>query len=184
MQELTGTDMTMATGFTAPASIRPTNDFITGVTHVLIDKGKGGAPPAFSPSSISDPSLEPKAIASKYFDPRSAPHASLVPKLSFNPKPSPRPVEGLQQDETWGKFRACGLPTDRLIGRIVKGEEKDSGAYAVNEQQLLERLGRNDGVRPFCHSPDELRRVVRSAVERKCSVDSAGYLRWESSRRE
>lgn len=151
---------------------------MTGVTHQLIKKVKDSRA-AWDPSTLDSPLVAPKSIASRFFDSRSAPHASTIPKLAFKPKPVPAPVEGRQADNMWGNFRACGLPTDRLIGRIVKGEEKDSGAYAVNEQQLLERLSRNDGVRPYCHSPDELRRVVRSAVERKCSVDGAGYLRWE-----
>ena len=151
------------------------------MTHVLIDKVRGQRA-EWSPSSLSATELEPKSISERFFNKSSAAHTKSIPKLDLNPTPAPRPVEGQAGDETWGRFRACGLPTDRLIGRIVKGEEKDSGAYAVNEQQLLERLSRNDGVRPFCHSPDELRRVVRSAVERRCVVDSAGYLRWESSR--
>lgn len=173
--------MAMATGFTAPSATRASNDFVTGVSHVLIDKVKGKRA-AWSPSDISSPELEPSSILSRFFHKTSAKHTKSIPNLQFNPKPSPKPVEGPPADETWNKFRACGLPTDHLIGRIVKGEEKDSGAYAVNEKQLLERLSRNDGVRPYCHPEGELRRVVRSAVERRCEVDSAGYLRWETRR--
>lgn len=172
----------MATGFTAPSSDRTSSDFLTGVTHVLIDKVRGSRA-SWSPSEIDSSDVSSSSIEKRFFASSSS-HSKLIPQLEFNPRPSPVPIEGPPSDKSWGKWRAAGLPSDRILSRVIRGQEKDSGAYALKEYQVVEKLMANEAVRKNGHATEEIERVVRSAVERKCEVDGDGYLRWKSFRDE
>lgn len=145
-----------------------TDDFITGVSAVLVDRIK--TRPEWQPSSITDSSLSPKSIDSSFFNPESKHHQSM-PQLEF------KPVSSLTtgKDTTWGRFREYGLPSEQLLRDLVEGSAPGSGAFALREQELIDRV--LDG-----HAPErkaEFEKRVKAVVSTHCEQDKEGYLRWK-----
>lgn len=149
---------------------RVTDDFITGVVAVLVDRIK--TRPEWSPSSLTDPSLSPKSIEKNFLNcyQQSEYHQSM-PKLEFNPSSSL--TDG--KDTTWGKFREYGLPSEQRLRDLVEGSAPGSGAFALKEQELIDRI--MDGRATERKSEFEAR--VKSVVKTHCETDKDGYLRWK-----
>jgi hypothetical protein len=148
---------------------RPSDDFLIGVTHVLIDKKAKTQPrPSWSLATPSGPSIEPSEILSSFFSP-DAPHAEHVPKLDFHP-PSSK-MRG--HDSTWGQFR----PSEWEIMGMITGERPGSGAFKLKEDELVERVLEDKGdVAGPRQAEAEAR--VRAILEKRCSKDRDGYLNW------
>ncbi|ORY21094.1 ClpP/crotonase-like domain-containing protein [Naematelia encephala] len=160
-------DISMATAFSGPN--RPTDDFLTGVTQVLITKSKDRA--AWSPDSLKD--VTPSSIRSNFFD-TSSPHLAERPTLSLSPKPSSKASE---RDSTWGQFRRFGLPGDKEVEETVRGSSPGSGAFKITTSELIERLLDNRGETGGPRHR-EVEKRVRSIVARTC-VEKDGYLDWK-----
>ncbi|KAK4683792.1 hypothetical protein P7C73_g6434, partial [Tremellales sp. Uapishka_1] len=159
-------DVRMATGFAGPD--RPTDDFTIGVTSLLIDKSSDK--PSWSPSSLSDPSLSPKAISDAFFASN-----ENTPRLSFDPKPT----SSRGSDSTWGHFRKFGLPSEMEVKAVVQGSAPGSGAFKVTEEEVVvdklsDRQGETGGARET-----EVKDRVRAIVGRWCEKDGEGYLSWK-----
>ncbi|WVN88360.1 uncharacterized protein L203_103566 [Cryptococcus depauperatus CBS 7841] len=163
-------DITMATAYSG--SNRATDDFITGVSAVLIDRAKG--PTAWSPSSLSDPSLSSESIVSRFFDP-SSPHLQDKPTLEFEPRSASKLDSG--RDSTWGQFRKYGLPSEEAVKASVDGYAPGSGAFALTEDELVEQFVDAQG---DVHGSrrEEIEDRVRSIVVRSCKKGKDGYLQW------
>lgn len=145
-----------------------TDDFITGVSAVLVDRIK--TRPEWSPSSISDPSLSPKSIEKNFFNP-SSPHHQSMPKLEF--KPASSLTDG--KDTTWDKFRQYGLPSEQRLRDLVEGSAPGSGAFALKEEELIDRVSDGNAV----ERKQEFKERVRSVVATHCEKDEEGYLKWK-----
>jgi 3-hydroxyisobutyryl-CoA hydrolase len=154
---------------------RPSDDFLTGVTHVLIEKLSKTQPrPNWSHSTLTDPSLSPAAIAKSFFSSK-APHADSVPKLEFQPESSFRSAG---HDSTWGQFRRYGLPSELEVQGYVTGNAPGSGAFKLKEDELVERILDNKGDvgGPRASEAEE---KIRGIVAARCSKDKDGYLNWD-----
>lgn len=162
-------DMLMATGFVG--TDRKSEEFTTGVTHLLINKGKGRA--EWNPSSLDDKAVTPSEITKNFLDPKT-PHLAECPAIEYIPPPSTR--EG--PDSTWGQFRAFGLPSETEIRAWVKGESKGSGAFKLKEDEVVQRVisarGEQGGPRA-----KELEERTRAIVKDHCQADGEGYLNWK-----
>ncbi|KAL7421630.1 3-hydroxyisobutyryl-CoA hydrolase [Cryptotrichosporon argae] len=162
LQKALRNDILMATGFAGPS--RSTDDFTTGVTHLLIEKASSRAP--WSPSALDDAALSPAAIKAAFLT-RGA--ESAAPELALDPAPVKR--EG--PDSTWGRFRAHGLPSEATVRAWVEGDSPNAGAFKVKEHELLDRLVKAG---PRAH---EERRRAAEIVARHCEKDDEGYLNWK-----
>lgn len=163
--------MTMATAFCGPE--RSSEDFITGVTHLLINKIRDR--PADWEAGLSSPALQldgDKGINKRFFTPSSA-----VPKLEFHP--STGTSDPKKKDSTFGKFRECGLPSQFFVEGMVTGAEKNSGAFALKEDELVDRVLDRKGEMKGSARGQDMERIVRDLVERQCTKDAEGYLRWK-----
>lgn len=167
--------MSMATAFIGPK--RATEDFLTGVTQVLIDKKKDRA--AWSPSEITSSEVTPKSIQSKFFDP-SSPHLSHKPDLNFSPKSTSRQSD--PQDSTWCQFRRYGLPSESEVEGAVDGSAPGSGAFKITKGELVERLldsrGDTGGPRQV-----EVESWIKGIIGRLCD-EKDGYLDWKKGKRD
>lgn len=65
------------------------------------------------------------------------------------------------------------LPTEDIIGRVVKGDVKDSGSFAVTEKEVFEWFERewNDKI--------GVREKVAEVLKRKTQVATDGTLQWK-----
>jgi 3-hydroxyisobutyryl-CoA hydrolase len=161
-------DILMATGFVG--NDRPTEEFTTGVTHVLITRGKGRA--EWNPSDINDAKLTPAAIKKTFLD-ASAPHMSELPKLIFNPAPTTK--EG--PDSTWGKFRSRGLPAEDEVKAWVQGEAHGSGAFKLKENELINAVLDSRGERGGPREKEIVARV-KATIALHTKADGDKYLDW------
>ncbi|KAL1411515.1 3-hydroxyisobutyryl-CoA hydrolase [Vanrija albida] len=170
LNEVLDNDITMATGFLGLK--RTTDDFSTGVTHLLIDKAKGRA--NWSPSSIDDKSLTPAAIRANFLDAKAAHIAGERPTIDFTPTPTTK--EG--PDSTWGQFRRYGLPAEARVRAWIKGEAPGSGAFKLNEDELVSRIVDVSGE---AGSPrqKEIEDAIRKIVAQRTTKDKDGYLNWK-----
>ncbi|WVR07081.1 hypothetical protein IAU60_004120 [Kwoniella sp. DSM 27419] len=161
-------DISMATAFAGPK--RATEDFIKGVSAVLIDRSK--IPTDWVPSALSDSSLAPKEIEKNFFS-----QSPSQPELEFTPASASKLDSG--RDSTWGQFRKYGLPSEDSIRASVDGYAPGSGAFALTERELVEQFidaaGEVQGTRR-----DEVEKRVRDTVARHCKKDKDGYLEWSS----
>lgn len=161
-------DMLMSTGFVG--TDRPTPEFDTGVSYLLIEKGRDRA--NWQPSDINDPRLTPAEITKNYLDPKT-PHLAETPKLVFEPAPNVK--EG--PDSTWGQFRKWGLPAESEIRAAIKGESAGSGAFKLKPQELIQQVvsarGENGGPRE-----KEIVAAVNKILATRTKQDNAGYLDW------
>lgn len=147
---------------------RVTDDFITGVSAVLVDRIK--TRPGWTPSAISDASLSADKIEKNFFNPSSRHHQSM-PQLDFKPVSSL--TEG--KDTTWGRFRKYGLPSEQRLRDLVEGSAPGSGAFALKEAELIDRV--LDGHAAERRAEFEAR--VKAVVATHCEEDKEGYLRWK-----
>ncbi|OCF36821.1 3-hydroxyisobutyryl-CoA hydrolase [Kwoniella heveanensis CBS 569] len=165
-------DFSMATAFSGPK--RSTEDFVKGVSAVLIDRSK--TPTDWIPSSRSDPSLSPKEIEKNFFTP-SKNQTSGDLQLEFEPISASKLDSG--KDSTWGRFRKYGLPSEANIRASVDGYAPGSGAFALTEKELIDSFvdasGEVAGTRR-----DEIEARVKDVVSRHCKKDKDGYLEWRS----
>lgn len=157
----------------AQGSKRATNDFITGVTAVLVTRSKDR--PEWSPSSVTDPSVAPASIVSKFFDAK-APSQVDRPEIAFNPPSTSKITSGA--DSTWGQFRRFGLPSEAEVEATVEGSAPGSGAFKVTTEELIERLldSRGDAGGPRA---EEVAQWARGVVGRLCVARENGYLDWK-----
>lgn len=166
--------MAMAAAFCADGSHRLTDEFLTGVTHVLIDKNRHAR--ASWSKDISDPALAPREIEA-FFKP-SAQRAEIVPALDLHP--STGTTDKNRKDSTYGAFRQWGLPDEYTVRGLVTGDAPGSGAFAITEQELVERVlerkGESGGPRAGA-----MTRVVKDLVERNCERNKDGYLTWKDT---
>lgn len=160
----------MASAFSGPT--RPTDDFLTGVTAVLIDRTAKDQRPAWSPNSIED--VKVADIARDFFT-EGQKYTAARPDLNFDPAvlelyPS--------KDETWGQFRRWGLPSEAELQGVVQGSSSGSGAYKVTLSELidivLEHRGEVGGPRKR-----EITQRVQSIVSERCTEGKDGYLNWK-----
>ncbi|EIW70338.1 hypothetical protein TREMEDRAFT_60829 [Tremella mesenterica DSM 1558] len=170
-------DFAMATSFSGPK--RPTDDFIIGVSQVLLekDKTKKSLRPSWSPTSISEISQsyvdqffsQPHKRSSKLSD---TPNESDQSELMFDPVP-----RNHTPDSTWGQFRFLGLPSERELQDRIRGASPSSGAYALTEKELTEQMlddvGENGGSRQ-----DDFLERIKEVLKRKCKRDDDGNLKW------
>ncbi|BEJ15622.1 hypothetical protein CspHIS471_0502270 [Cutaneotrichosporon sp. HIS471] len=160
-------DMLMSTGFCG--TDRPTPEFDTGVSYLLIEKGRERA--NWQPSEINDPRLTPAEITKNYLDPNT-PHLAETPKLVFEPAPT---SEGT--DSTWGKFRMWGLPAESEIRAVVKGESAGSGAFKLKPAEVVEQVlaarGEQGGPRE-----KEIISHTNAIIAARTKADGSGYLDW------
>ncbi|KAK8864439.1 hypothetical protein IAR55_001688 [Kwoniella newhampshirensis] len=165
-------DISMATGFLGKQ--RATDDFISGVTAVLIDRSK--SPTTWVPSSLSDPLLSPSTINQNFFSSSSG-HLADRPTLELHPASASKLDSG--RDSTWGQFRKHGLPSEESVRAAVDGYAPGSGAFALKEQELVEQFvdaaGQVKGTRR-----DEVEARVRDVVKKHTKQDKDGYLEWKS----
>jgi 3-hydroxyisobutyryl-CoA hydrolase len=145
-----------------------TDDFITGVSAVLVDRIK--TRPEWNPSTITDSALTPKNIENTFFNTSSKHHQSM-PKLDF--KPTSSLTEG--KDTTWGRFREFGLPSEQKLQDMVEGSAPGSGAFALKEEELIERVLQTQPT----ERRQEVTRRVQEVLSIHCNTDREGYLRWK-----
>jgi 3-hydroxyisobutyryl-CoA hydrolase len=145
-----------------------TDDFITGVSAVLVDRIK--TRPEWIPSTITDSALTPKNIENTFFNTSSKHHQSM-PKLDF--KPTSSLTEG--KDTTWGRFREFGLPSEQKLQDMVEGSAPGSGAFALKEEELIERVLQTQPT----ERRQEVTRRVQEVLSIHCNTDREGYLRWK-----
>ncbi|WVF71488.1 hypothetical protein IAT40_006294 [Kwoniella sp. CBS 6097] len=165
-------DFSMATAFSGTK--RSTEDFIKGVSAVLIDRSK--TPTEWVPSSRSDPSLSPKEIEKNFFTPSKNQTAGDL-QLEFEPISASKLDSG--KDSTWGRFRKYGLPSESNIRASVDGYAPGSGAFALTEKELIDSfVDASSEVRGTRR--DEVEARVKDVVSRHCKKDKDGYLEWRS----
>ncbi|WVQ80756.1 hypothetical protein IAT38_002861 [Cryptococcus sp. DSM 104549] len=157
-------DYAMANAFVGPN--RATNEFLTGVSAVLIDRSK--TTPSWSPASLSDKSLTPEAITKTFFTP-----SSSTPELEFHPE-SQSKLDSTR-DSSWGQFRKYGLPSEKDVRAAVDGDAPGSGAFALKEAELIEQLG---GSEVRGQRRREVEGRVRDIVKAHCRTKADGYLQW------
>jgi 3-hydroxyisobutyryl-CoA hydrolase len=158
---------------------------IKGIEHVLVHRSKEKAD--WSPASLSDPAISEEKIEETFFDRTKSP-AKDAPVIEI---PGGTPASSKAADSTWGVFRAWGLPSEQTIKEYVEGSAKTSGAFALTQEELQERL-LGDLAAKIDVSLEDLGQFklgvldkVRDVVSRKCTtVNEAGvaYLKWKSSK--
>nr|XP_018262939.1 3-hydroxyisobutyryl-CoA hydrolase [Kwoniella dejecticola CBS 10117]OBR85097.1 3-hydroxyisobutyryl-CoA hydrolase [Kwoniella dejecticola CBS 10117] len=164
-------DITMATAFCGPESGRATDDFVKGVSSVLIDRSKTA--PEWIPSELSDPRLALSEIIKNFYPTKSS-TTTTIPELQLVPESASKLDSG--RDSTWNKFRKYGLPSEQLIKASVDGYSPQSGAFALTEKELIAQFleDSTSGTRR-----DEVVQRIKSVVEKNCKVDKGGYLEWK-----
>lgn len=163
-------DMSMAAAFCGPK--RSSDDFITGVTHVLIDKVRDKR--AAWENDINSPKLSTNAITERFFTP-----GSDVPKLAFHPSSGSTDPE--RKDSTYGRFREWGLPEMYYVQGLVTGDAKDSGAFKLTEDEVVERVLAGKGETKGTGRAEDMERITRELVGRYCTTVQGGYLDWTRS---
>jgi 3-hydroxyisobutyryl-CoA hydrolase len=163
--------MSMATAFCGPK--RASDDFITGVTHVLITKIRDKR--AAWEAELDSPTLTSSAITKRFFTP-----GADVKKLVFHP--STGSTETTSRDSTYGRFREWGLPELHWVMGLVTGAVKDTGAFAVTEEELVERVLGMKGESKTGGRGQGMERIARELVAKYCEKDANGYLRWTKAK--
>lgn len=163
--------MSMASAFCGPK--RATDDFITGVTHHLINKVRDKR--AAWESEIDSSNLSHEQVTKRFFTP-----SSDVPKLDF--VPSTGSTDASKKDSTYGRFREWGLPELHWVKGIVTGDTQGSGSYKVTEDELVDRVLGWKGETRGGGRADDMERLTRELVGKFCEKDSNGYLTWPSNK--
>ncbi|GAA6019610.1 hypothetical protein JCM11491_002822 [Sporobolomyces phaffii] len=144
-------------------------DFRTGVTEFLINKVKPeDQRPAWSPATLGDVSLA--SIQQTFF-------ASPLP-FSNPPVPAFRPHQA-RKDRVNAlapykvhPYARFGLPTERAIEAVVKGESKDSPDFAQTRTEIVERFEREYSGKVG------VREKVNEVLDRRTVVAEENTLRW------
>ncbi|EJU00771.1 ClpP/crotonase [Dacryopinax primogenitus] len=147
-------ELRFATAFCNGAS----PDFITGVKAVLEDKIKGR--PTWEPSTLKEVTADD--IWTRFFSPTS-PFTKTMPKMDLDF------VEPLNPPRDVMHF---ALPSEKEIGRVIRGEEKDSGAFAVTAEDVVRWFADKSPGKPGVAAK------VREVLERKARTKKDGYLQW------
>ncbi|KAL5636501.1 hypothetical protein ACGC1H_000455 [Rhizoctonia solani] len=142
-------EMGIATAFCTGAS----PDFITGVTHLLINKERSRA--AWSPATLED---TPDDVIKNFFD--DSPYLKRAPRLELNRKIIPG-----------DKFFRYALPNEATIEAAVKGSLPGSGSFALTPTELVSSFERR------CGQKAGLRQKIQDVIDRKCQLED-GYLTW------
>ncbi|CAE6450315.1 unnamed protein product [Rhizoctonia solani] len=142
-------EMGIATAFCTGAS----PDFITGVTHLLVNKQKSRA--AWSPPTLDD---TPEDITKEFFDDSS--YVKRAPRLELDRKTTPG-----------DKLSLYALPSEATIEAAVKGSLPGSGSFALTPAELISSLERR------CGRKTGLPQKIQDVIDRKCLIED-GYLTW------
>jgi len=145
LREVLDMELGIAGAFCTGAS----QDFITGVTAVLITKTKER--PAWSPSTLAEVSYED--VMSKFFS-SSSPYLAPLPKLSYPERDSWEP-------ETFARYT---LPSEEDIEKFARGSHPDSGALAVNFQDVVEKFVEST------NGKHGVKEKVREVLARRCGI--------------
>ncbi|CAE6422807.1 unnamed protein product [Rhizoctonia solani] len=116
-------EMGIATAFCTGAS----PDFITGVTHLLINKEKGRA--AWSPATLDDTQ---ENITEQFFE--GSPYVERAPRLNLDRSIVPG-----------DKLTRYALPNETTIEAAVKGSLPGSGSFALTPTELISSFERRCG---------------------------------------
>lgn len=138
-------------------------DFVTGVTHLLINKQKTRAD--WKPPTLTDPSLNYDALRKTFFSSQPPPSstASKAPKLSLSPTPP-------YKSYPYAKF---ALPPESMIRDVVKGDWKNSGSFALKDDEVVRVVERE------WKGKVGVRSKVVEVLERMTVRDKKdGYLKW------
>jgi 3-hydroxyisobutyryl-CoA hydrolase len=154
---------------------------VNSIFHKLIEKKK--ETPTWVPASLDDPSLDEKQLLTTWFD------RSKSDVLAKAPRMYEVEESGKRDQSAWGQYRAWGIPSEDVVKSYVTGSAKGSGAFALTEEQLKQRIVRHTADR-FQLDPkvqvewaEGIRERVRDVVERCCEVEEGHeekYLRWKS----
>ncbi|CAE6478490.1 unnamed protein product [Rhizoctonia solani] len=142
-------EMGIATAFCTGAS----PDFITGVTHLLINKAKDRAD--WSPATLED---TPEDVIKNFFD--DSPFVRRAPRLDLDRKIIPG-----------DKFSRFALPNEATIEAAVKGSLPGSGSFALTPTELISSFERR------CGRKTGLQQKIKDVIDRKCQLED-GYLTW------
>ncbi|CAE6447469.1 unnamed protein product [Rhizoctonia solani] len=142
-------EMGIATAFCTGAS----PDFITGVTHLLVNKDRSRA--AWSPAVLED---TPDDVIKKFFD--DSPYVERAPRLELDRKIIPG-----------DKLFRYALPNETTIEAAVKGSLPGSGSFALTPTELVSSFERR------CGQKAGLRQKIQDVIDRKCQLED-GYLTW------
>ena len=132
------------------------------MTKVLVDKDRDNRPP-WDPSTLQEVSKEHVA---RFFD--ASELVQAAPKLNIREAP-----------ETEGRVKpmSFGLPTEKEIGRVVRGEHPQSGSLALTPKDLIQKFQSLSG------NKKGVEKKVLDVVERRCELtaeaDGERYLRWK-----
>lgn len=155
---------------------------VNSIFHKLIEKKK--EIPTWVPASLDDPSLDEQEIMTTWFDRSKSEVLGKAPLMAEVEDPA---VKGDQS--AWGQYRAWGIPSEEVVKSYVTGSAKGSGAFALTEEQLKQRIVRHTAERFEIDAKVEtewaegIRERVRDVVERCCEVEEGHdekYLRWKS----
>ncbi|WWC89284.1 uncharacterized protein L201_004205 [Kwoniella dendrophila CBS 6074] len=168
-------DISMATAFAGPK--KSTEDFIKGVSSVLIDRSS--SPPEWIPGNLNDSKLSSSEISKNFFPPTKSSSSSTTDeiKLDLQPKSSSKLDSG--RDSTWNQFRKFGLPSESLIKSFVDGYSPGSGAFALTEQELINQLLENDQSTLSSQRNKEIVKIIKQVISKNCKKDKQGYLEWK-----
>lgn len=155
-----------------------TNDMVTGIISKLINKEKTQT---WEPPSLDDPAIADEKILETWTD------TTKSKVLGPAPKMTEYAGESSKRENLWGQFRNWGLPTEEMIQSYVDGSAKSSGAFALTEDQVKEKLVR-DLAEKFEVDVAEgsswqagVREKVEEVVARCCELEKGHdekYLKW------
>jgi 3-hydroxyisobutyryl-CoA hydrolase len=154
---------------------------VDSIFHKLVDKKR--ETPTWKPADLNDPSISEEIVARSWFDRQKSKTLDLAPLMDEN-----EITTGTKQDNsTWGEFRAWGIPSEQVIKSYIDGSAKSSGAFALTEKQVKQKLV-NDLAERFEIDvgknekwANTIRDRVAEVVKNCCSVEDGHkeqYLKW------
>ncbi|GAA6061671.1 hypothetical protein JCM10212_000854 [Sporobolomyces blumeae] len=180
IEEVLAMDTRIAAACCSPAVH---TDFRTGVTEFLIKKIKPeDEKPHWSPPTLAD--VTPESLQRTFFS-SPAPFEN-PPVPTFNPRTATNKAKGNNTNKGVGQaerlnplpaykvhpYAKFGLPTERRIEQVVKGEAKDSGDYALTRREVVERFVK---LQP---GKVGVREKVEEVLDRRTVVADQDTLRW------
>jgi len=131
-------------------------DFHAGVTFLLVDKLAGI--PAWSPASLDQ--VDGASLEASFFNAEENTPQLVLPEALRNNNPAPT------------SFLRYGLPSEDELQALVQGRHASSGSGALTLQELIAKVeDLRGGKRGVAEK-------VQEVVNRRCTVDGDGYLRW------
>ncbi|GAA5889452.1 hypothetical protein JCM16303_005376 [Sporobolomyces ruberrimus] len=144
-------------------------DFLTGVTDFLINKNKPeDKKPSWSPPTLSE--VTPSSLQKTFFS--SPPPFSNPPVPTFNPQSSRKDRLNPLSLYKVHPYSIYGLPSEKKIEAVVKGESKDSPDYAMTRKEIVERFEREYS------GKIGVREKVEEVLDRRTVVAEENTLRW------